>query len=131
MVSSERHENRRDPRTNAYQAISFSQLNKTENYVGLAQDFSRSGMFFRSSRELKSGTCIVILPLDCHSSHYLWGDGVCQKVAAAICAATDRSGPECKNFINMVTAKVTRCEVWDETEMLPYGIAVDYIRPTV
>ena len=55
MVSTEGNDNRRDPRIDASNAITFSQLNKEETYVGIAQDFSRSGMFFRSSRELKPG----------------------------------------------------------------------------
>jgi hypothetical protein len=131
MVSMKNPENRRDPRTNAHQAISFSQLNKAENYVGITQDFSRSGMFFHSSRKLKSGACIVILPLDCHSRDHAWGDGACQKVASAICASTENSSTACRNFVNMVTAKVTRCEALGTTGLLPYGVAVDYIRPTI
>ena len=131
MVSSEDNDNRRDPRTDASNAITFSQINKREHYVGVAQDFSRSGMFFRSSRKLKPGTCIVILPLNCNSTDLLWGDGEGGTVAATICAATDVPGQECKNFINMVTAQVTRCESLDDDQSMRYGIAVDYIRPTV
>ena len=131
MVSSENSDNRRDPRMDARNAITFSQLNKRKHYVGIAQDFSRSGMFFRSSRELKPGTCIVILPLNCNSTDLLWGDGECGTVAASICAATDAPGQECKNFINMVTAQVTRCESLDDDQSMRYGIAVDYLRPTI
>jgi len=130
-VSIEGNDNRRDPRIDASNAITFSHLNKEEHYVGIAQDFSRSGMFFHSSRKLKPGTCIVILPLNCHSTDLLWGDGECETVAASICATTDASGRKCKNFINMVTAQVTRCEFLDDAESLRYGVAVDYIRPTI
>lgn len=131
MVSIEGNDSRRDPRIDASNAITFSHLNKEEHYVGIAQDFSRSGMFFRSSRKLKPGTCIVILPLNCHSTDLLWGDGECGSVAASICAATDAASERCKNFINMVTAQVTRCESLDDDQSLRYGIAVDYIRPTI
>jgi hypothetical protein len=131
MVSTEGNDNRRDPRIDARNAITFSQLNKEEHYVGIAQDFSRSGMFFRSSKELKPGTCIVILPLYCHSTDLLWGDGECETVATSFCATTDTPGRKRKNFINMVTAQVTRCEFLDDAESLRYGVAVDYIRPTI
>ena len=130
-MSTEGNDNRRDPRTDAGNAITFSQLNREEHYVGVAQDFSRSGMFFRSSRELKPGTCIVILPLNCHSTDLLWGDGECGSVAASICAAADAPGQRSKNFINMVTAQVIRCEFLEDDQALRYGIAVDYIRPTI
>jgi len=130
-VSIEGNDNRRDPRIDARNAITFSHLNKEEHYVGIAQDFSRSGMFFHSSRKLKPGTCIVILPLNCYSTDLLWGDGECETVVASICATTDASGRKCKNFINMVTAQVTRCEFLDDAESLRYGVAVDYIRPTI
>jgi hypothetical protein len=131
MVSTEGNDNRRDPRIDARNAITFSQLNKEEHYVGIAQDFSRSGMFFRSSKALKPGTCIVILPLHCHSTDLLWGDGECETVATSICTTTDAPGRKRKNFINMVTAQVTRCEFLDDAESLRYGVAVDYIRPTI
>ena len=131
MVSTEGNDNRRDPRIDARNAITFSQLNKEEHYVGIAQDFSRSGMFFRSSKELKPGTCIIILPLYCHSTDLLWGDGECETVATSICTTNDALGQKRKNFINMVTAQVTRCEFLDDAESLRYGVAVDYLRPTV
>jgi len=131
MVSTEGNDNRRNPRIDADNAITFSHLNKIEHYVGIAQDFSRSGMFFRSSRKLKPGTCIVILPLHCHSTDFLWGDGECGSVAASICAATDAASEKHKNFITMVTAQVTRCESLDDDQALRYGIAVDYMRPTI
>ena len=130
-MSIEGNDNRRDPRIDARNAITLSHLNKEEHYVGIAQHFSRSGMFFHSSRKLKPGTCIVILPLNCHSTDLLWGDGECETVVASICATTDASGRKCKNFINMVTAQVTRCEFLDDAESLRYGVAVDYIRPTI
>jgi len=131
MVSTKGNDNRRDPRNDARNAITFSLLNKDEHYVGVAQDFSRSGMFFRSSRKLKPGTCIVILPLNCQSTDLLWGDGECGTVAATICAAPDGPVQKCDTFINMVTAQVTRCECLDDTQALQYGVAVDYIRPTI
>jgi len=131
MVSTEGNDNRRDPRIDANNAITFSQINKREHYVGVAQDFSRSGMFFRSSRKLKPGTCIVILPLNCQSTDLLWGDGECGTVAAAICAIPNAPDQKSKSFINMVTAQVTRCEFLEDAQSLRYGIAVDYIRPTI
>jgi len=131
MVSTEGNDNRRDPRIDASNAITFSQLNKQETYVGVAQDFSRSGMFFRSSRELKPGACIVILPLNCHSTDLLWGDGECGNVVASLCATSDAPGHIDNTFINLVTAQVKRCEVLDDAKTLRYGIAVDYIRPTI
>lgn len=130
-MSTKGNDNRRDPRNGAHNAITFSLLNKDEHFVGVAQDVSRSGMFFRSSRELKPGTCIVILPLNCQSNDLLWGDGECGNLAASICETSDTAGRKCNNFINMVTAQVTRCECLDDTQALRYGVAVDYIRPTV
>ena len=68
-------DNRREPRFETNNAITFSCLNKEAHYIGIARNISRSGMFFRSSRKLKPGTCLVILPLDCRATDLLWGNG--------------------------------------------------------
>jgi hypothetical protein len=130
-VLTENSDNRREPRQAANSAITFSQLNKKENYIGIAKNFSRSGMFFFSTRKLNPGTCIVILPLVCQSNDLLWGDGECGAVATSICSAAERQNQNMQNFVNMVTAKVTRCEFMKDAEKLRYAVAVDYLRPTI
>jgi hypothetical protein len=131
IVPNDPIDNRREPRFETSNAITFSCLNKEAHYIGIARNISRSGMFFRSSRKLKPGTCIVILPLDCRATDLLWGNGDHGMMAASLCAIEGGPNQNLKHFINMVTGKVTRCEHLDTGDLPAYGIAVDYIRPTV
>lgn len=124
-------ERRRDPRFETRNAVTFSHLNKEEHYIGLARNISRSGMYFRSSRELKSGSCIVILPLDCRATDLLWGDGEQGQAAEAFCALDNPSEDHHRFFVHMVTAQVVRCDLLDVNDKLRFGVAVDYLRPTV
>jgi hypothetical protein len=131
IVPNDPNDNRREPRFETRNAITFSCLNKDAHYIGIAHNISRSGMFFRSGRKLKPGTCIVILPLDCRATDLLWGDGDHGMMAASLCAIEGGPNQNLKHFINMVTGKVTRCENLESGDQSAYGIAVDYIRPTV
>jgi hypothetical protein len=125
------NDNRREPRYDANSAITFSQLNRSENYIGVVRNFSRSGMFFFSTRKLSRGNCIVILPLVCGGADLLWGDGEGSAVADAVCAIEGHPDARAASFINMVTARVTRCESLEDAGRLRYGVAVDYMRPTI
>ena len=133
-MTNEQDDKRREPRYDTNNAITFSQLNKSENYIGLVRNFSRSGMFFFSTRRLNPGSCIVILPLVCGGADLLWGDGECDAVADYVCVTdNDPEASHAADFINMVTARVTRCESVEDTGpiRLRYGVAVDYIRPMI
>lgn len=131
IVPNDPIDNRREPRFETSNAITFSCLNKEAHYIGIARNISRSGMFFCSSRKLKPGTCLVILPLDCRATDLLWGNGDHGMMAESLCAIEGGPNRNLKHFINMVTGKVTRCENIESGDPLSYGIAVDYIRPTV
>jgi hypothetical protein len=122
---------RREPRYNANNAIRFSQLNRSENYIGIVHNLSRSGMFFLSTRKLNPGSCIVILPYVCKGADPLWGDGECSAVADSVCAVEVPQVGNAANISNMVTARVTRCESWEKAGRLRYGVAVDYLRPSI
>ena len=130
-VSTGKGDKRREPRHGTNNPIRFSQLNKNENYVGLVRDYSRSGMFFFSARKLNPGTCIVIHPLDCHDTDVLWGHSQCGAVAVRVCSIEGSPGRQSQPFINMVTAQVVRCEPLKDSDDFRYGVAVDYIRPTI
>ena len=131
-MTNEMSDKRREPRFTTNNAITFSQLNKNENYIGIVRNFSRSGMFFFSTRKLSPGSCIVILPLACGAAAPLWGDGECDVVADFACATENRpEDHQLANFISMVTARVTRCESLEKANRLRFGVAVDYIRPTI
>lgn len=131
IVATEHNEKRKEPRYDTSNAVTFSHVNKEEHYIGIARNISRSGMFFLCSRRLKPKTNIVILPLACHATDLLWGDGEHGMVAESICAIDDRPKENLKHFITMVTARVTRCESLGGVGNFEYGIAVDYIRPMV
>lgn len=124
-------ENRREPRYATRHAITYCHINKEEHYIGIARNVSRSGMFFHTSRKIKPGNCIVILPLDCHAPDLLWGDGEHGEIAESYCAVENRTDEDIRHFVNMVTAQVTRCESIQNEGKLRFGIAVDYLRPTV
>jgi hypothetical protein len=132
ILTNEMSDKRREPRYATHNPITFSQLNKSENYIGIVRNFSRSGMFFRSTRKLNPGSCIVIIPLVCGGADLLWGNGESDVVADSVCATDDRpEDPHAASFINMVTARVTRCESIGDAGRLRYGVAVDYIRPMI
>jgi hypothetical protein len=130
-VSIEQTEKRREPRHPTNNAITFCHINKEEHYIGIARNISRSGMYFCTRRELKPGNCIVILPLDCHATDLLWGDGEHGEVAESYCAVENRADENLRYFVNMVTAQVTRCEALPPGDRLRFGVAVDYLRPTL
>lgn len=130
-MSNEISESRREDRRGADHAITFSLLNRRERYIGVARNISRSGMMFHSSRKLKPGTCIVILPLNCPATDHLWGDGECDSLAASMCSGEGGPGRDRQYFLNMVTAQVTRCESLETTDRLRFTVAVDYLRPAV
>jgi hypothetical protein len=130
-VSTEASEKRREPRYETRNAVTFSHLNKEEHYIGMARNISRCGMYFRSSRALKPGSCIVILPLDCRATDLLWGNGEQGRTAEAYCALDNRPDDAHRYFVHMVTAQVTRCDTLQVNDKLRFGVAVDYLRPTV
>ena len=130
-MSKEKIDRRREPRYNSNNAIRFSQLNRNTSYIGIVHNYSRSGMFFLSTRKLNPGSCIVILPHVCDGADPLWGDGECSAVADSVCAVEDRQEVRAASFINMVTARVTRCESNEDAGGLRYLVAVDYIRPSI
>ena len=130
-MASELSDKRRDNRYDTNSAITFSQLNRSEKYVGIVRNYSRNGMFFFSIRKLKTGSCIVINPLVCDSTDPLWGNGESGAVADSVCAVENRPNAQAASFINMVTARVTRCEFQENAGRLRYGVAVNYIRPSI
>lgn len=132
-MSNDSIERRREPRHSTGHAITFCHINKDEHFIGIARNISRSGMFFHTSRKLKPGSCVVILPLDCHATDLLWGDGEHGRVAESYCAVKGRTDEDLRHFVNMVTAQVTRCEPRQAEggEKLRYAVAVDYLRPTI
>jgi hypothetical protein len=130
-VPNESRDKRRDLRYEANNAITFSHLNKNENYIGIVRNFSRNGMAFTTTREINPGSCIVIIPLVCGAADPLWGDGECGAVADSVCATENRPDPPSEGFINMVTAKVVRCESFKASDKLRYSVAVSYLRPAV
>ena len=130
-MSNDIRESRREDRRGAHHAITFSLLNRRERYIGVTRNISRSGMLFHSSRKLKPGTCIVILPLQCPAADHFWGDGECGTLAVRICSGVGETVSDRQHFINMVTAQVTRCESLGTKEPLRFKVAVDYLRPAV
>jgi hypothetical protein len=125
------NEKRSQQRFNRANAIAYAFVNNLEHYVGLARDVSRDGMFFLTCRQLKPGTIVRIQPLDCQAPPILWGDGRCCRLAAAICEDPAPDATSRKDFANMVTAQVRRCEEVDENTPWRYGVGVSFMRPSV
>ena len=124
-------EKRADLRFHSENGIAYSYFNKAEQYVGIAKDVSRDGMFFLSSRQLKPGTVVCIQPLDCKTAALPWKYGRSHRLANDLCTATSSSASTRKFFANMVTAEVKRCQVVEETTTWRYGVGVNFLRPTV
>ncbi len=124
-------EKRAELRFHIENGIAYGFLNKAEQYVGIAKDVSRDGMFFLSSRQLKPGSILRIQPLDCQAATPPWQNRRGRRLADALCADPASSASSRKFFANMVTAEVKRCQIVDETTTWRYGIGVNFLRPTV
>lgn len=124
-------EKRLDLRFHSENGIAYSFFNKAEQYVGIAKDVSRDGMFFLSRRQLKPGAVVCIQPLDCKTATLSWKNGRDRRLVNDLCTAASSSASTRKFFAHMVTAEVKRCQVVDETTTLRYGVGVNFLRPTV
>ncbi|MFZ7124983.1 MAG: hypothetical protein ACOWWM_02370 [Desulfobacterales bacterium] len=106
--------------------VSFSFLNQSVRYIGLARNFSRSGMYFESEKPVRIGSTIVIRPIGCQESEAAGDFGWVTIARSDVCGEPEAEAPPCREMKSMVMAEVKRCERIG-AGMDVYGIGVCYV----
>ena len=104
--------------------VAFSIINKTQRNEAIARNYSHSGIYFEAIRFLAPGTLIVIR----HKGYDASGDMQPQSVSMPLTVADSEA---CQELKMQVVGQVKRCEKLGEDLKPLYGIAVQYVSPSV
>lgn len=116
---------RRHPRCEEATGMIFTLLNETEEHIAIAKNYSRSGMFFESDRDLRIGTSVVLRPLDCGTE----SDGDSGLPRPYYCAGKAVPTEACRELRIHTVAKVNRSTNLGSRNGIPrYGIAVEFLQ---
>jgi hypothetical protein len=104
--------------------MTYSLFNKTEQREAIARNVSRSGIYFETSRLLSPGLVIVI-----RNKGAMISEGTEQ--TRYFIHPTDANSETCKELKTQVVGEVKRCEKLEEGPKRQYGVAVQYVSPSV
>jgi hypothetical protein len=119
------NEKRNHPRCQTDTAIYFSYFNREEKHAALARNYCHSGMYFETDHALQAGVIVLIRSEPCHENMSA------DKPAAIYCSARMPVDTACRQLKNLVTAQVKRCSRISGDRTYQYGVAVEYVRPSV
>jgi hypothetical protein len=119
------NEKRNHPRCETDTAVNFSFLNRDEKYPALARNYCHTGMYFETNHALETGVIVLIRSEPCHET--ISED----KPAAIYCSHRMPADSACRQLKNMVTAQVKRCKRLPGEGEHRFGVAVEYVCPSV
>ena len=118
-------EKRSHPRCHRDTTINFSYFNRVEKYSALARNYCHSGMYFETDRALATGVIILIRPEPCPEN---MPDN---KSAPIYCTSRAADSAACQELKTLVTAQVKRCDKLSAESTYRYGVAVEYVGPSL
>ena len=118
------YEKREHQRCNIDTSVLFSFFHQSNTYSAVARNYSHTGMYFETDKKLQPGIIIMIRPLTC-------GLKSSTEHQPVYCGHGSKKEPACHQLKSMVSGRVTRCQRIGSADPAQYGIAVEYVSPSV